>query len=106
MRPLLLLLVFLMLAGAWANAKVLVVSGMSSEGKIALGNSNVVSVLSGGSLDVLNSRLAVIDPSQIQAVVSFGVAGGLNPYVRAGDVVLADSVLTDAGVSFFTDTKL
>ncbi|PNB01410.1 nucleoside phosphorylase, partial [Pseudomonas sp. FW306-2-11BA] len=35
----------------------------------------------------------VVDPVSIRGVISFGVAGGLDPSLRSGDVVVATEVL-------------
>ena len=37
--------------------------------------------------------LTVFDPSTIRGVISFGVAGGLDPTLKSGDVVVATEVL-------------
>jgi len=34
-----------------------------------------------------------LDPSTIRGVISFGVAGGLDPSLKSGDVVVATEVL-------------
>src|SRR5436190_18190602 len=41
----------------------------------------------------LRELLTVFDPSTIRGVISFGVAGGLDPSLRSGDVVVATEVL-------------
>jgi adenosylhomocysteine nucleosidase len=86
--------------------KVLVVSGMPQEGEIAMAGPNVISVLSGGNLQTLMKNLAAIDPKTVKAVVSFGIAGGLDPQLNFGDTVVSTEVINDNGVVYPTDKKL
>jgi hopanoid-associated phosphorylase len=44
----------------------------------------------------LRSLLATFDPSTIRGVISFGVAGGLDPTLKSGDVVVATEVVAGA----------
>lgn len=87
------------------SRQVLVISGMTQESGIAKGP-GVVNVLSGGDLAILTDRLQHIDPKTIRAVVSFGVAGALDPRLTFGDVVVSSSVTTDTGEKFATDSHL
>jgi hopanoid-associated phosphorylase len=41
----------------------------------------------------LRALLTVFDPSTIRGVISFGVAGGLDPSLKSGDVVVATEVM-------------
>jgi len=41
----------------------------------------------------LRALLTVFDPTTIRGVISFGVAGGLDPALKSGDVVVATEVL-------------
>ena len=41
----------------------------------------------------LRSLLASFDPSTVRGVISFGVAGGLDPSLKSGDVVVATEVV-------------
>jgi hopanoid-associated phosphorylase len=41
----------------------------------------------------LRALLTVFDPTTIRGVISFGVAGGLDPSLRSGDVVVATEVM-------------
>jgi hopanoid-associated phosphorylase len=41
----------------------------------------------------LRALLTVFDPATIRGVVSFGVAGGLDPSLRSGDIVVATEVM-------------
>jgi adenosylhomocysteine nucleosidase len=93
-------------AFAQDTRKVLVVSGMPQEGQIAMAGSNVISVLSGGNLTSLMKNLAAIDPKTIKAVVSFGIAGGLDPELNFGDTVVSTEVINDAGRVYPTDQRL
>lgn len=40
----------------------------------------------------LRALLTVFDPTSIRGVISFGVAGGLDPSLKAGDIVVASEV--------------
>lgn len=40
----------------------------------------------------LRALLTVFDPTSIRGVISFGVAGGLDPTLKAGDIVVATEV--------------
>jgi len=42
----------------------------------------------------LRALLTVFDPTTIRGVVSFGVAGGLDPSLKSGDVVVATEVMS------------
>lgn len=68
----------------------LVVTGLQREAQIAAGD-GVMTVCSGGSRSVLSQWLAGIEPPR-GGVLSFGLAGGLAPDLRSGDVVLASHV--------------
>jgi hopanoid-associated phosphorylase len=41
----------------------------------------------------LRALLTVFDPSTIRGVISFGIAGGLDPSLKSGDVVVATEVM-------------
>jgi hopanoid-associated phosphorylase len=41
----------------------------------------------------LRALLTVFDPTTIRGVISFGVAGGLDPSLRSGDIVVATEVM-------------
>lgn len=90
-------------AQAGDDRRVLVVVGMQSEAKLVEGDAHVLVVLSGGNSATLRERLAALDPSSIKSVLSFGVAGGLDPKVKVGDVLLTGDVQTDDAHHFATD---
>jgi hopanoid-associated phosphorylase len=72
---------------------VLVVTGVAREAKLAAGP-GVVTVCSGGSPHRLRTLLARQDPKGITAVISFGIAGGLNPALETGHVVVAVAIIS------------
>lgn len=73
--------------------RVLIVTGLNREAKIAAGPGLLV-VAGGGATGALRARLDAIHPESIAAVVSFGIAGALDPALRVGDVVVPDRVLS------------
>jgi adenosylhomocysteine nucleosidase len=70
---------------------VLVVTGLVQEARIAAGPGMMV-ICSSSDPQQLRALLTVFDPSSIRGVISFGVAGGLDPSLKAGDVVVASEV--------------
>ena len=52
-------------------------------------------VCSGSDPHRLRSRLSLLDPTGLRAVISFGIAGGLDPSLQPGDVVVATAVMAD-----------
>ncbi|MGY4344147.1 adenosylhomocysteine nucleosidase [Bradyrhizobium sp. GM7.3] len=71
---------------------ILIVTGLVQEARIAAGPGMAV-ICSSSSPTQLRALLTVLDPETIRGVISFGVAGGLDPTLRSGDVVLATEVL-------------
>jgi hopanoid-associated phosphorylase len=71
---------------------VLIVTGLAQEARIAAGPGLTV-VCSSSDPQQLRELLTVFDPTTIRGVISFGVAGGLDPTLKSGDVVLATEVL-------------
>lgn len=91
---------FVALLMAWTSlaqgeCKVLIVVGMPDEAEAAqVTNAQYTEILVGtGQVSVLRERLEEIEPDSIKAVISFGVAGGLNPAYNEGDIVLATKSL-------------
>ena len=70
---------------------VLVVTGLVQEARIAAGPGMMV-ICSSSDPQQLRALLTVFDPSSIRGVISFGVAGGLDPTLKAGDIVVATEV--------------
>jgi adenosylhomocysteine nucleosidase len=77
---------------------VLVVTGLARESQIAAGPDVTRVVCSGSNPNRLRSELAGVDIGDMRAVISFGIAGGLDPALRPGDVVVASAVISEAGV--------
>ena len=71
---------------------ILIVTGLVQEARIAAGPGMAV-ICSSSDPQQLRALLSVFDPSTIRGVISFGVAGGLDPSLRSGDVVVATEVI-------------
>jgi adenosylhomocysteine nucleosidase len=71
---------------------VLIVTGLVQEARIAAGPGMTV-ICSSSDPQQLRALLTVFDPTTIRGVISFGVAGGLDPSLKSGDVVVATEVL-------------
>jgi hopanoid-associated phosphorylase len=71
---------------------VLIVTGLAQEARIAAGSGMTV-ICSSSDPQQLRALLTVFDPTTIRGVISFGVAGGLDPTLKSGDVVVATEVL-------------
>jgi adenosylhomocysteine nucleosidase len=72
---------------------VLIVTGLLQEARIAAGPGMTV-ICSSSDPQQLRALLTVVDPSTIRGVISFGIAGGLDPSLKSGDVVVATEVLS------------
>ena len=73
------------------SRNVLAVTGLALEARIIRGP-GVATVCSGGNAGRLRELLGKTDPRTLSAVLSFGLAGGLDPSLRTGDVVIAQDV--------------
>ncbi len=71
---------------------VLIVTGLVQEARIAAGPGMAV-ICSSSDPRQLRALLATLDPVSFRGVISFGVAGGLDPALKSGDVVVATEVL-------------
>jgi adenosylhomocysteine nucleosidase len=86
---------------------ILIVTGLLQEARIAAGPGMAV-VCSSSDPQQLRALLTVFDPATIRGVISFGVAGGLDPSLKSGDVVVATEVMAGdarwlAGLSLSED---
>lgn len=84
--------------------RLLIVVGLKREAALAESRA-ATTVCSGGDVSLLEQRLARIDPAELSGVVSFGLAGGLEPTLAPGDLLLATSVVAGQGV-FAADAAL
>lgn len=87
-----------MILGAGGDATfdglpVLIVTGLHQEARIAEGHGMTV-VCSGSSPRQLRDHMSGLDATSVRGIVSFGVAGGLDPNLRSGDVVIATEIIT------------
>jgi len=79
-------------AGRLDSRPVLIVTGLVQEARIAAGPGMAV-ICSSSDPQQLRALLTVLDPTTIRGVISFGVAGGLDPTLKSGDVVVATEVM-------------
>ncbi len=75
----------------------LVITGLAQESRIAAGPGVSHVVCSGSDPGRLRNQLSDLDASGLRAVISFGIAGGLDPSLQSGDVVVATAVLAEQG---------
>jgi hopanoid-associated phosphorylase len=73
----------------------LVITGLAQESRIAAGPGVSHVVCSGSDPDRLRNQLSDLDPTGLRAVISFGIAGGLDPLLEPGDVVVATAVIAE-----------
>jgi hopanoid-associated phosphorylase len=86
---------------------ILIVTGLVQEARIAAGPGMAV-ICSSSDPNQLRALLTTLDPTSIRGVISFGVAGGLDPSLKPGDVVVATEVMAGdarwlAGLSLTED---
>lgn len=75
----------------------LVITGLAQESRIAAGPGVSHVVCSGSNTRRLRGQLSALDPRGLRAVISFGIAGGLDPELEPGDVVVATAVIAEEG---------
>ena len=71
---------------------ILIVTGLLQEARIAAGPGMAV-ICSSSDPNQLRALLTTLDPTSVRGVISFGVAGGLDPSLKTGDVVVATEVM-------------
>jgi len=72
---------------------ILIVTGLKQEARIAAGPGLTV-ICSSSNPVQLREMMTSFDPATIRGIVSFGVAGGLNPTLKSGDIVIASRIVT------------
>src|SRR3954465_15844002 len=75
---------------------VLIVTGLVQEARIAAGPGLTV-ICSSSDPRQLRSLLAGFDPLSVRGVISFGGAGGPDPALNSGDVVVSTEVMAGEG---------
>lgn len=73
------------------DPQLLVVTGLRKEARAARG-SGIRTICSGGDSARLRSLLHTLDPAPFCGVVSFGIAGGLDPALAPGDILVGTAV--------------
>ena len=84
------------------DAPVIVAAGMAFEARIAKGAG--VRAVYGQKREAYIRNLHELVRAGARGIISFGVAGGLSPSLKPGDIVVASSVVT-AKTSFPTDPR-
>jgi adenosylhomocysteine nucleosidase len=74
----------------------LIVTGLYSEARIAAGAGMTV-ICSSSDPSQLRAQLDAFDHASVRGIISFGIAGGLDPSLEPGDLVVADDVMTADG---------
>ena len=73
------------------DSTLLVVTGLQKEARAA-GGPGIATLCSGGDSERLRTMLARLDPASYWGVVSFGIAGGLDPALVPGDILVGTAV--------------
>jgi adenosylhomocysteine nucleosidase len=71
---------------------ILVVTGLKQEARIAAGPGLTVICSSSNPIQLREMMLS-FDPASVRGIISFGVAGGLNPSLKSGDIVIATEIV-------------
>lgn len=79
-------------AGRVDPRPILIITGLVQEARIAAGPGMAV-ICSSSDPNQLRALLTTLDPASIRGVISFGVAGGLDPSLKSGDIVVATEVM-------------
>jgi adenosylhomocysteine nucleosidase len=85
------------------GAFLIVVTGLEAEARIAA-TSGVTVFACGGQVGLKADAIRQAALSGVAGIVSFGIAGGLDPRLKAGDWVIATGVVSD-GRSIKTDSE-
>lgn len=90
--------------GTGSQEFVVAATGLLFEARIAEHSKNVMAVAGGGNGAQLERRLLEAARIGASGVVSFGVAGALDPDLRAGDICVCSAAVTQNG-SFSADER-
>ena len=71
----------------------LVITGLAKESRIAAGPGVSHVICSGSDPGRLRAHLSGLDPTGLRAVISFGIAGGLDPSLGPGSLILARRIV-------------
>ncbi len=88
----------------YANLQTLVLTGMKREAACAAAD-GVVTLCSGASVAHLRLSLDALKGQDFGAVISFGLAGGLNPSLRPGDCIVPREIVA-VGERYTPDKRL
>jgi adenosylhomocysteine nucleosidase len=88
--------------GQLRDKPVLAVTGLVAEARVAAGPGIVV-VSSCGCRANLEEALHRAVADGVQAIISFGIAGGLAPRLAAGSALVARAIVTETGERFHSD---
>lgn len=78
--------------GAAGVRPLLIVTGLYSEARI-VADAGMTVICSSSDPDQLRAQLVAFDHASVRGIISFGIAGGLDPLLRAGDLVVAREVI-------------
>lgn len=79
-----------------------IVTGLKSEAKLLAGLPCAV-ISGGGRADVTRQKIEALVAQGVTGLVSFGIAGGLDPDLRCGDLVISATVVDAQGNRFVGD---
>jgi hopanoid-associated phosphorylase len=78
------------------GSPLLIVTGLHSEARIAAGG-GVTVICSSSDPAQLRTQLGTFDHASVRGIISFGIAGGLDPSLEAGDLVVAGEIMGEGG---------
>ena len=82
-----------------------IVVGLAAEARIARGLGSAIAIGGGGATGAETAAASLV-ANGVDALLSFGLAGGLDPGLRAGDLVLARRVVTRSNEAWAVDAGL
>ncbi|HVJ43489.1 MAG TPA: hypothetical protein VM639_18455 [Dongiaceae bacterium] len=76
-----------------------IVTGLQSEAKLVASPSCAV-VSGGGRPEATRRKIEALVARGVGGLVSFGIAGGLDPALRTGDIVISATVIDESGTAY------